>query len=112
MHEEVYNTMVHASERSILGWNLVINLLKIKFSFLHFPLIFYITKNPTNSFWMVYSKKRVQFVLLEHKVCGERMKKVPKLFSRAKLRFFGLLGRNLDMLKIVDWRNGMIRTIF
>ena len=40
------------------------------------------------------------------------MKKVPKLFSRAKLRFFGLLERNLDMLKIVDWRNGMIRTIF
>ena len=41
-----------------------------------------------------------------------REKKVPKLVSRAKLRFFGLLERNLDMLKIVDWSNAMITTMF
>ena len=41
---------------------------------LHFSLKFFITKDSTNIFWIVYSKKSVQFILLAHRICGERIR--------------------------------------
>lgn len=38
--------------------------------------------------------------------------KVPKLIQRVEIGIFSFSERNFEVLEMVDWRNGMIRSTF